>query len=43
MARDEAYWRSVAIQRGGEEVTFVWEASMSASGYVVMGAKPVAV
>ena len=43
MARDEAYWRSVAIQRGGEEVVFMWEASMSANGYVVMGATLVAI
>ena len=42
MARDEAYWQSVAIQRGGEEVIFIWKRSMS-NGYVVMGATPVAI
>lgn len=42
MARDEAYWRSVAIQRGGDEVFFEWKPSLS-NGYVVMGATPVAI
>ena len=42
MARDEAYWRSVAIQRGGDEVFFEWKPSLS-NGYVVMGATLVAI
>lgn len=41
--QEQRYWRDVAAQRGGKEVIFVWKASMSASGYVVMGATPVAV
>ena len=39
---DELYWRSVAIQRGGEEVFYEWKPSMS-NGYVVMGATPIAI
>ena len=42
MAKDELYWRSVAVQRGGEEVFFEWKPSLS-NGYVVMGATPVAI
>ena len=40
--QEQRYWRDVAAQRGGEEVSFIWKASMSANGYVVMGATPVA-
>ena len=43
MAKDAAYWQSVAARRGGEEVIFIWKASMSANGCVVMGATPVAI
>ena len=39
--QEQRYWRDVAAQRGCEEVFFVWKATMSASGYVVMGATPV--
>ena len=39
--QEERYWKDVAAQRGCEEVIFVWKATMSASGYVVMGATPV--
>ena len=42
MAKDELYWRSVAVQRGGEEVAFHWHPSIS-NGYVVMGATPFAI
>ena len=42
MARDEDYWRSVAIQRGGQDVFFIWKPSLS-NGYIVMGATPVAI
>lgn len=41
--QEQRYWTDVATQRGGKEVFFVWKASMSASGYVVMGATPVSV
>ena len=39
--QEQRYWRDVAAQRGGKEVIFIWKASMSAHGYVVMGATPV--
>jgi hypothetical protein len=40
--QDEHYWREVAAQRGGgDDVAFHWAPSIS-SGYVVMGATPVA-
>ena len=42
MAREAAYWREVAVQRGGEDVAFHWHPSIS-NGYVVMGATPVAI
>ena len=41
--QEQRYWRDVAAQRGGKEVFFVWKASMSANGYIVMGATPVSV
>ena len=41
--QEQRYWRDVAAQRGGKEVIFFWKASMSANGYVVMGATPVAI
>jgi len=41
MRRDEQYWRDIADQRGGEDVAFHWEPSIS-NGYVVMGAVPAA-
>ena len=41
IAREAAYWREVAAQRGGEEVAFHWHPSIS-NGYVVMGATPIA-
>ena len=41
--QEQRYWRDVAAQRGGKEVIFIWKASMSANGYVVMGATPVSV
>ena len=36
--QEQRYWADVAMQRGGKEVSFIWKASMSANGYVVMGA-----
>ena len=42
MRQDERYWREIAVQRGGQEVFFVWKPSMS-NGYVVMGATPFAI
>ena len=39
--QDEHYWRTVAVQRGGQDLAFHWEPSIS-NGYVVMGAIPVA-
>ena len=42
MRQDERYWREIAVQRGGQEVFFVWKPSMS-NGYVVMGATPIAI
>lgn len=39
--QDRHYWREVAAQRGGQDVAFHWEPSIS-NGYVVMGATPVA-
>ena len=41
IARD-AYWREIAAQRGGENMAFHWQRSIS-NGYVVMGAIPVAI
>src|ERR1019366_7154351 len=41
MRRDEQYWRDVAAQRGGEDLGFHWQPSIS-NGYGVMGAIPVA-
>ena len=41
IARD-AYWREIAAQRGGENVAFLWQRSIS-NGYDVMGATPVAI
>jgi len=41
IARD-AYWREIAAQRGGEDVAFHWQRSIS-NGYDVMGATPVAI
>jgi hypothetical protein len=41
--QEERYWRSVAAQRGGKEVFFLWKASMNVNGYVVMGATPIAI
>jgi hypothetical protein len=40
--QDEHYWREVAAQRGGQDVAFHWELSIS-NGYVVRGATPVAI
>ena len=40
--QDEHFWREVAAQRGGEDVAFHWEPSIS-NGYVVMGAIPAAI
>jgi hypothetical protein len=42
MRQDERYWKEITVQRGGQEVFFVWKSSMS-NGYVVMGATPVAI
>ncbi len=42
MRQDEHFWRTVAVQRGGEDVAFHWQPSIS-NGYVVMGAIPAAV
>ena len=42
IAREAAYWREVAAQRGGQDVAFHWHPS-SSNGYVVMGATPVAI
>ena len=39
--QEQRYWRDVAAQRGCKEVIFVWKATMSANGYVVMGVTPV--
>jgi len=41
--QEQRYWSDVAAQRGGKEVIFIWKASMSAGGYIVMGAKPLAI
>lgn len=41
--QEQRYWGDVAAQRGCEEAVFVWKATMSANGYVVMGAKPVGI
>jgi len=41
--QEQRYWRDVAAQRGGKEVIFVWKASVSANGYVVMGAAPLGI
>jgi len=41
--QEQRYWRDVASQRGGKEVIFVWKASVSANGYVVMGATPLGI
>ncbi len=38
MRKEEAYWRDVARQRGGEEVSAVWAPRMS-NGYSTMQAK----
>jgi hypothetical protein len=42
IARNTAYWREIAAQRGGEDVAFEWSRSVS-NGYVVRGATPVAI
>ena len=42
IAREAAYWRDVAAQRGGQNVAFEWHPSIS-NGYVVMEAIPVAI
>ena len=42
IAREETYWREVAAQRGGQDVAFHWEPSIS-NGYVVMVAIPAAI
>ena len=42
IAREAAYWREVAAQRGGQDVAFHWYPSIS-NCYVVMGATPVAI
>lgn len=41
MERDRAYWRDVAIQRGGAEVEFEWSPRMGANGYMGMEGRPV--
>jgi hypothetical protein len=41
-SQDARYWRMVAAERGGEDVAFEWQPAIS-SGYVVMGATPVAI
>ena len=41
--QEQRYWSEVVAQRGGKEVVFIWKASMSAGGYIVMGAKPLAI
>ena len=40
--QDDHYWHVVAAQRGGEDVAFHWEPSIS-NGDVVMGAIPAAI
>jgi hypothetical protein len=40
--QDEHYWRTVAAERGGQDVAFEWHPSIS-NGYVVMGAIPAAI
>jgi hypothetical protein len=40
--QDERYWRSVAAERGGDDMAFEWRLSIS-NGYSVMGAVPVAI
>jgi hypothetical protein len=41
VARDTAYWHDVAAQRGGEDVVFEWNPSLS-NGYLVRTATQVA-
>ena len=40
--QEQRYWRDIAVQRGGQDVFFIWKPSMS-NGYIVMGATPVAI
>lgn len=42
MERDRAYWRDVAVERGGAEVHFEWHSRMS-NGYNGMEGRPVVV
>ncbi|MBI4442583.1 MAG: hypothetical protein HY649_04330 [Acidobacteria bacterium] len=50
MHRNERYWREIAVERGGEDVTFIWRGGKVPAypgaeprlGYSVMGAQVIA-
>jgi hypothetical protein len=42
MQRDALYWHDIAIGRGGDDLVFEWQPSMT-NGSIVMGARPVAI